>query len=120
MLQSLLNFRPAPSITKTTVKNITPAQLQQRLATEPLIMVDVRSPEEYAQGHIAQSRLLPLWSLLQRANELPKDKPIVCVCRSGNRSMAACQQLAAQGFTNLYNLSGGVVAWHQANLPLQF
>ncbi len=125
MFQSLFGRRPqAPGlaqnrVAQTAIKNITPAELRQRLQTgESLLVLDVRFPEEYAaDGHIAGSRLLPLPNLRQRISELPTDRPIVCVCRSGNRSMVACEQLAGLGFTNLYNLSAGMVGWRQAGLP---
>jgi rhodanese-related sulfurtransferase len=82
------------------------------------LLVDVRSPEEYkSDGHIENSRLLPLQMLFQRMNELPKDKPIVCVCRSGARSQVACEQLASQGFNDVTNLGGGMIDWHRNGLP---
>lgn len=80
-------------------------------------MLDVRSPEEYAHdGHIAGSRLMPLPVVSARSHELPKDTPIVCVCRSGSRSQVACESLRRQGF-EVMNLSGGVMAWKRAGLP---
>lgn len=104
-----------------TRHNITPGELQQRLeANEAVIVVDVRTSEEFAhEGHIFSSRLLPLSYLRQRSDELPKDKPIVVVCRSGERSQVACEQLAALGFTDIFNLAGGIDAWQQAKLPLR-
>jgi rhodanese-related sulfurtransferase len=124
MLQSLLFKQPAfgfRSRTKTQVKTITPAELAQRLTEEdPPLVVDVRMPEEYAQdGHIAGSRLLPLPVLLQRSNELPQDREIVFVCRSGSRSGIACEQLAGAGFENTINMVGGMIDWKRAGLPNQ-
>jgi 3-mercaptopyruvate sulfurtransferase SseA len=88
MLQSLLGYKQGWSAagirTRTETKTMTPTELFQQL-NEPdaPLVVDVRSPEEYQQdGHIAGARLLPLPVLLQRSNELPKDRPIVFVCRS--------------------------------------
>ena len=63
--------------------------------------------------------LLPLASLAQRLSELPKDKPIVCVCRSGARSQTACEYLAANGFDNVINLNGGMISWIRSGLPYQ-
>jgi rhodanese-related sulfurtransferase len=57
--------------------------------------------------------------LLARSNELPQDRPIVFVCRSGNRSQVACEQLAQLGFTNTINLVDGMIGWHRAGLPSQ-
>jgi rhodanese-related sulfurtransferase len=97
------------------------AELKDRLDRgEPLLVLDVRSPEEYAQdGHLAGSMLIPLPELPQRMGELEKDGPIVCFCRSGNRSLAACTQLAEAGFTNLVNIDGGIGAWRAAGYPVE-
>jgi rhodanese-related sulfurtransferase len=96
-------------------------ELKARLdAGEELLVLDVRTPEEYAQdGHIAGSTLLPLQELPQRMDELPKGQPIACFCRSGNRSRTACDQLAQAGFTNLVNVEGGIGAWRAAGYPFE-
>ncbi|MCQ3975187.1 MAG: rhodanese-like domain-containing protein [Anaerolineae bacterium] len=123
MLQSLFGSgRSAPTARQTTKIQTTSSQeLYQRLQhQEPVVLVDVRSPEEYRQdGHIRGSRLLPLPVLLQRSNELSKDSPIVCVCCSGNRSHVACEQLASRGFTNVTNLVGGMIGWSRSGLPIE-
>ena len=124
MLQSLLFKQPAFGFrerTRTQVKTMTATELAQRLNEDnPPLVVDVRMPEEYAQdGHIAGSRLLPLPVLLQRSSELPKDREMVFVCRSGSRSGIACEQLANLGFENTVNMVGGMIGWKQAGLPSQ-
>ncbi|NJN98630.1 MAG: rhodanese-like domain-containing protein [Anaerolineales bacterium] len=123
MLQSLFGQRStAPSARQTPkIQTITPQELHQRLQKqEPVVLVDVRSPDEYQHdGHIRGSRLLPLPVLLQRSNELAKDSPIICVCRSGNRSHVACEQLASRGFTNVTNLVGGMIGWSRSRLPVE-
>lgn len=87
---------------------------------DELLVLDVRSPEEYAQdGHIAGSTLIPLPELPQRMGELQKDQAIACFCRSGNRSRTACEQLAQAGFTNLVNVDGGIGAWTAAGYPVE-
>jgi rhodanese-related sulfurtransferase len=124
MLQNLLFKQPAFGFrerTQTQVKTITPTELAQRLTeSNPPLVVDVRMPEEYSQdGHIAGSRLLPLPVLLQRSEELPNDREIVFVCRSGSRSGVACEQLTNFGFENTVNMVGGMIAWKRAGLPSQ-
>lgn len=103
----------------TAVKNITPNEVQELIKSKkPVLLLDVRQPEEFAHdGHIKGARLMPLSSLRDRASELPKDTPIVCVCRSGARSRTACEQLTRQGFADISNLSGGMIAWKRARLP---
>ncbi|NJN16021.1 MAG: rhodanese-like domain-containing protein [Oscillochloris sp.] len=94
-------------------------ELKRRIdGAEKLFLLDVRSSEEYNyDGHIAGSRLLPLPMLSMRLKELPKDTTIVCVCRSGNRSSVACEQLTRQGFNQPLNLTGGMIAWQRAGYP---
>lgn len=85
------------------------------------LVLDVREENEYKLGHILNSTLIPLGKLGERIGELEKykDRPIVVVCRSGNRSATACAVLGKQGFSQAYNLAGGVTAWQKANLPLE-
>ena len=85
--------------------------------THPLV-VDVREPEEYQEGHIAQSKLIPLGELHHHLNELPKDKEIVCVCASGSRSSAATKQLVNAGYKAI-NMNGGMYNWQRAGLPVK-
>ena len=101
-------------------KNVTPAELKERLDNgEPLYLIDVRTPNEYSTGHIAGTRLLPLQTLQQRINEIPRDAAVVCICRSGGRSATASELLANAGFQDVTNMSGGMMAWTHANLPIK-
>ena len=103
----------------TAVNNVTPAEVQEKhTKKEQVIVLDVRQPEEYAyDGHIKGSRLMPLGSLRDRVSELPADTPIICVCRSGARSRTACELLVRNGFENVSNMGGGMIAWKRAHLP---
>lgn len=103
----------------TAVKNIAPVELQEKLDNkQPVLVLDVRQPEEYARdGHIKGARLMPLGSLRNRLSELPLDTPIVVVCRSGARSRSACELLQMQGFEDITNMGGGMIAWKRAQLP---
>lgn len=92
-------------------------ELQARLAqAEKPFLLDVRETHEYADAHIAGSVLIPLGMLQARMHELPRNRGIVCVCRSGNRSGTAARMLAASGFSAV-NLSGGMIGWARAGLP---
>lgn len=85
------------------------------------LVLDVREEDEYKLGHILNSRQVPLGKLNERIGELEKyrEQPILVVCRTGNRSGVACATLGKQGFAQVYNLSGGVMAWQKSNLPLE-
>jgi rhodanese-related sulfurtransferase len=102
--------------------NMSVKDLASRLESDKtLLVLDVRSPEEYTQdGHVAGSVLIPLPELAMRLNEVPKDRPVACFCRSGNRSQVACDMLRQQGYTNVSNVLGGIGAWRGANLPTEF
>ncbi len=106
------------SRTKSATKafeNISVAQLKAQIeAGESPMLIDVRSAEEFASGHIAGARLLPLGTIPARHGELPQNRPMIITCRSGARSRMACEQLHKLGYTELQNLSGGLLAWQKA------
>ena len=98
-----------------------PGEATMLINREDAIVLDVRETNEFQTGHIVNSVHIPQGSLKDRLGELEKhkDKPIVVACRSGHRSGQACSVLKKSGYENVYNLSGGVMAWESANLPLQ-
>jgi rhodanese-related sulfurtransferase len=81
------------------------------------LFLDVREDDEWQAGHIDGARHIPLRDLSGHVGELPKDRPIVAVCRSGSRSAAAARGLKQLGY-DVENLDGGVTAWTKAGLPL--
>ncbi|MBI5329175.1 MAG: rhodanese-like domain-containing protein [Betaproteobacteria bacterium] len=101
------------------VKQVGPQEAVMLFNHEDALVLDVREPSEWADGHIAKARHIPLGKLKDRLTELEKfkGKPIIAVCRSGNRSGHACGLLKKSGFENLHNLAGGMSAWEQAGLP---
>ena len=80
-------------------------------------ILDVREPSEWNEAHIAGATLIPLGELGSRVNELPKDKEIVVVCRSGNRSAQARDLLVNEGFTQVTSMAGGLNQWKAAGYP---
>lgn len=97
--------------------DITPNELNAQInnGTDAQI-VDVREADEVAAGMIAGARHIPLGELRSRVAELDKSRPVVAVCRSGRRSAAAADQLAAAGFT-AYTMTGGMLDWSANGLP---
>lgn len=81
------------------------------------LIVDVREPNEYMQIRARGAVLLPLGRLNGRIEDLPRDRELLLMCRTGARSQNATQFLQAQGFENVTNVSGGIMAWHNAGLP---
>lgn len=93
--------------------NITPEEAKKRLDSEKgIILLDVRTMEEYQAGHIKDSMLIPVDTLKQEAEKQLKDKKITIFvyCRSGNRSTTAAKILVDLGYKNVYNL-GGITEW---------
>lgn len=78
------------------------------------VFIDVRTPEEYKQGHIPGAVLIPLNELENRQSEIPKDKKVLLICRSGSRSAQANAILQKQGFTNTFSVKGGMLEWREA------
>ncbi len=98
---------------------IKPNKAYEKLsANGKLFLLDVRQPFEYQSEHIQGAVLIPLTELGQRVNELPKDREILVVCRSGHRSMVATRQLLKAGF-KVENIYGGMLAWDNAGLPVK-
>ncbi len=81
-------------------------------------MIDVRQPEEYAEGHIAGSELIPLKTVASRCDEWDRTAPIELVCKSGMRAGMARDELKRRGFIDVTVLNGGVDAWRSAGKPL--
>ena len=103
------------------VKEVSSAEAIELINHKNALVLDVREDSEYKNGHILHAKWIPLGSLSGRVGELEKyrEQPILVVCRSGTRSASACASLGKLGFTQAYNLSGGVMAWQKSNLPLE-
>ncbi|MGY6213608.1 rhodanese-like domain-containing protein [Methylolobus aquaticus] len=101
-------------------KLVTPAGAVALMNGEQTIVIDVREPHEFSAGHIENARHIPLGKIDDRAYELQESKtsPVIVACQSGTRSPQACRKLAALGFTDVYELQGGMVAWEEAKLPI--
>jgi rhodanese-related sulfurtransferase len=103
-------------------KNVTPKEAYEMIRKEPdVAILDVRTPEEYARGHLEGARLVPVQridrALGEGALEDLEGKKIVVYCRSGVRSVMASRKLAAHGFKP-YNVRGGIKKWSSEGLPL--
>jgi len=84
------------------------------------LVVDVRPAADFAKGHIINAISIPMNGFKNQIGVLQKhkDKPILVSCRSGAQSTGACKELRKEGFGEVYNLRGGLLAWESANLPL--
>jgi sulfur dioxygenase len=107
------------NITFAGIPEIAPQWVDENLSD--LFILDVREKDEYSGslGHIRSARLVPLGEVAKRAGELPKDRPIVAVCRSGARSAQATNLLQQAGFSKVANLAGGMLRWRTEGLPVE-
>lgn len=98
----------------TPVKSFDAAEAKDymnRTAADAFTLLDVRQPEEYESEHLPGAKLIPLPELSGRLPELDAQKPTIVYCAIGGRSRVAAQVLAAKGFSEVFNLSGGIKAW---------
>ncbi len=104
----------------TNVASINPQYYQQQFQKAKIthLLLDVRTPEEFAQERMAGAINIPLQVLAERLCDVPQDRPVVLVCRSGNRTKMAAQILTKAGYKNVYDL-GGLMQWKAAGLPVQ-
>ncbi len=106
--------RPKPVVSA----EINPAQAYEKFG-QGAFFLDVRSAEEWAQIHIANSKLIPLDELKSRLGELPQDQDIVLVCLSGKRSKEGLAVLQQAGFERAFCMEGGISVWKAAGYPVE-
>ena len=93
-----------------TVEEISVSELPTLVEIGSLV-IDVREPDEYESGHIPGAILVPLSTVLSNKSEFQSDETVYVVCRSGGRSMQACEILHEAGITNVANVAGGTMGW---------
>jgi len=94
----------------------TTAALQGR---DDVVLIDVREQWEYDEAHIPNITLIPMSEIPNRLNEIPKNKEVIITCRSGNRSGQVTEFLRQNGFENVHNMQGGIIAWQQAGYGVE-
>lgn len=109
----------SPAEAEASFRTITPLEAKSLIETRrDLLLVDVRSPEEFQGGTLPGATLIPFWDFAKGRYDLPRDKPILLICAVGGRSLACGQLLASQGYREVYNLKGGLDAWVEQGVPL--
>lgn len=105
----------------TTIASIHPQELKTLVADSSIILIDVRTPTEFAEVHVQGARNIPLDRLtVEQVRELLPDQnlPVYMICRSGSRSQKACEQLLSAGFSNIHTVLGGTLACDEAGVPV--
>lgn len=111
-------FDAVQSTSSTSPKAVDVQEASRRQAAGALL-IDVRQPEEWRQGHAPSAKLIPLGSLASRISEIPREREVLLICRSGNRSGSAQRQLLQLGYERVFNVSGGMNAWAGAGLQVE-
>lgn len=108
--------------TSKNIKTISPQEYAEKIKKTPKAQIlDVRTPEEYASGHIQNADNIDIQnnSFESKTHKYDKNKPVFVYCKVGGRGDKAAKKLEAQGFTAIYNLEGGILNWESAGLLKQ-
>jgi rhodanese-related sulfurtransferase len=103
-----------------TVKKLDPQSFDKKIKeVKDPILIDVRTQEEFAQGHLANAKVIDVTSgdFETRVSKLDKSKPVFVYCKAGSRSNKAANILSGLGFKEIYDLSGGIIAWRDEKKP---
>jgi SulP family sulfate permease len=106
-----------PGVPSADIQYMEPQELWHDLhSSEPPTLIDVREPREYKHGQIPQAQVIPLPKIIADTSQVPQDRRVVLLCRTGRRSTKVAGYLKGQGFDNVVALRGGMLAWERANL----
>lgn len=101
-------------------RNITSTQARELLARDKkVLVVDVRTPDEFRMARLRGAKLIPLAELPQRLKELPRDRPLLLYCSVGARSSSAADLLVSRGYREVYQISDGLVGWYRNGYPIE-
>lgn len=97
-----------------------PMQTTQLINRRNALIIDIRTPEDFAAGHLPQAKHIALDTLANKAPQLGRSKttPVVVVCQTGLSSQRACATIRTAGYAEVFNLEGGILAWQKSGLPL--
>jgi len=117
---AMLLYEPV-SVLIYRIGKVSPLDLPRLKDRQGAVVVDVCEPHEYSKGHIPGATNIPLGRLKNDLERIKRyrNKPVIVVCRSGNRSHRGAILLRRNGFESVYNLAGGILAWEKENLPME-
>ena len=102
-------------------KSLSPMLAVAKMNSDDVAVIDVREPHEFSKGHIENAVNTPLGKLADQIGQFvhQKDRPVIVVCQTGARSIPACKTLTKAGFSDVYNITGGMQAWEDSKLPIK-
>ena len=108
------------SVDAAVARNLSPQEAFNLVEKRSdLYLLDVRTPGEFQQVRLEGAHLIPIDQFVKRLAEVPKERPILVYCAVGSRSAQVINYLARQGYTEIYNLYGGIYSWQQTGYPVQ-
>lgn len=117
-----LGFNSCNNTTKESkITVITPDEVYDAVKNTDRQLIDVRTTEEYAEGHVAKSKNICVTEddFEEKASKLNRNEPVYVYCRSGKRSAKAAQILKGMGFTEIYDMDGGILNWEKQGLQVE-
>ena len=106
-----------------SIELVSPAKAAEVIEEHPdgLVVLDIRTPEEYAEAHLADAIVVDYYApdFADRLDALDKDVPYVLYCRTGNRTSDAVETMRSLGFTRVYEIDGGIVNWYEQGFPVE-
>jgi rhodanese-related sulfurtransferase len=112
------NIDAPPVVTKIGISEMSPEQARPGIEAAYSQFIDVRTPEEYNDGHAYRAINIPLDTLPQNLGRLEKNEPVFVICRTDNRSREAAKLLTDAGFRQVVVITGGMNRWQAAGMPL--
>ena len=120
LLSIVLLLACTATLALAAARDITAAQARQLLSRTPkAFLLDVRTPDEYRQGHLRGAVLVPLGELERRMGEVPRNRTVLVYCAVGSRSRMAAGLLARKGYGEVYNMGDGIVGWYRSGFPIE-
>lgn len=113
LITSSINFGCKEATSEETIKLVTPDEMKELSQMDGVQLVDVRTPEEFEEGHIKGFQNIDFMSdtFKEDIEKLDKTKPVIVYCRSGGRSGKSCKIMEEKGFVKIYDLEGGIEKW---------
>jgi rhodanese-related sulfurtransferase len=101
-------------------REVTVSQARALLAEKKnMVLLDVRTPDEFRQARLKGALLIPINELERRLAEIPKGRPVMVYCAVGSRSALVARFLTARGYSEVYNLTDGIVGWYRNGYPIE-
>lgn len=112
------NLLAFPSLSKSKNSGLSPAEVVIQVNDKDAQLVDVRTSNEFSKGSLAGAVNIPAADLVSRLDTLDKNRPVILITQNGRRAQQELKQFKSKGFSDVYVLEGGLVAWQAAKLPL--